>query len=215
MIDSFRHKGMRKQLRRVLLLKGIKSSLVLDALEEIPRHFFLDKAFEEHAYDDKAFRIGAGQTISQPFTVAFQTELLQIKRNDKVLEIGTGSGYQSCVLAECGARVYSVERQRLLHDTATRLIKDLNYNIKTFYGDGYLGLPSYAPFDKVIVTAGAPFIPPALIDQLKIGGILVIPDGEGDEKIMKTILKISDTETEIKEHGKFRFVPLLEDKAGK
>ncbi len=206
---------MRKQLRRVLLLKGIKSSLVLDALEEIPRHFFLDKAFEEHAYDDKAFRIGAGQTISQPFTVAFQTELLQIKRNDKVLEIGTGSGYQSCVLAECGARVYSVERQRLLHDTATRLIKDLNYNIKTFYGDGYLGLPSYAPFDKVIVTAGAPFIPPALIDQLKIGGILVIPDGEGDEKIMKTILKISDTETEIKEHGKFRFVPLLEDKAGK
>lgn len=215
MIDTFRHKGMRKQLRRVLLLKGIKNTAVLDAIEKIPRHLFLDKAFEEHAYEDKAFRIGAGQTISQPYTVAKQTELLELKRNEKVLEIGTGSGYQSSVLAECGARVYSIERQKLLHDTARPLLSELGYNIKTFYGDGYLGLPSYAPFDKVIVTAGAPFIPPALIEQLKVGGILVIPVGEGKEQVMKTITKVSATETEIKEHGDFRFVPLLEDKAGK
>lgn len=215
MIDTFRHKGMRKQLRNVLLLKGIKNTAVLDAIEKIPRHLFLDKAFEEHAYEDKAFRIGAGQTISQPYTVAKQTELLELKRNEKVLEIGTGSGYQSSVLAECGARVYSIERQKLLHDTARPLLSELGYNVKTFYGDGYLGLPSYAPFDKIIVTAGAPFIPPALIEQLKVGGILVIPVGEGKEQVMKTITKVSATKTEIKEHGDFRFVPLLEDKAGK
>jgi len=215
MIDTFRHKGMRKQLRRILLLKGIKNTAVLDAIEKIPRHFFLDKAFEEHAYEDKAFKIGAGQTISQPYTVAKQTELLQLKKQDKVLEIGTGSGYQSSVLAECGARVYSIERQKLLHDTAKPLLQQLGYNVKTFYGDGYLGLPSYAPFDKVIVTAGAPFIPPALIEQLKVGGILVIPVGDGDDKVMKTITKISTTEIKTEEHGNFRFVPLLEDKAGK
>ncbi len=202
MIDSFRHKGMRKQLRRVLLLKGIKNAAVLDALETVPRHLFLDKAFEEHAYEDKAFRIGAGQTISQPYTVARQTELLQLKKNEKVLEIGTGSGYQSSVLAEMGARVYSIERQKLLHETAKPLLAQLGYNVKTFYGDGYLGLPSYAPFDKAIVTAGAPYIPPALIEQLKIGGILVIPVGEGDTQVMTTVTKI-------------RFVPLLEDKAGR
>ncbi len=213
--DTFRHKGMRKQLRKVLHEKGIKSEAVLAAIEKIPRHLFLDKAFEEHAYEDKAFRIGAGQTISQPYTVAFQTELLQIKKQEKILEIGTGSGYQSCVLAEMGARVYSIERQKSLHETAKVLIAKLGYNIKTFYGDGYLGLPSYGPFDKVIVTAGAPFIPPALIEQLKIGGILVIPVGEGADQVMKTVTKISETKTEIKEHGDFRFVPLLEDKAGK
>ncbi len=215
MIDTFRHKGMRKQLRQVLLLKGIKNTVVLDAIEKIPRHLFLDKAFEEHAYEDKAFRIGAGQTISQPYTVAKQTELLELKRNEKVLEIGTGSGYQSSVLAECGARVYSIERQKLLHDTARPLLSELGYNVKTFYGDGYLGLSSYAPFDKIIVTAGAPFIPPALIDQLKVGGILVIPVGEGKEQVMKTLIKHSVSKNEIKEHGDFRFVPLLEDKAGK
>lgn len=215
MIDTFRHKGMRKQLRKVLLLKGIRNSAVLDAIEKIPRHFFLDRAFEEHAYEDKAFRIGAGQTISQPYTVAKQTELLEVKKQEKILEIGTGSGYQSCVLAELGARVYSIERQRLLHETAKPLIAKLGYNIKTFYGDGYLGLPSYGPFDKVIVTAGAPFIPPALIEQLKPGGILVIPVGDGDDKVMKTVRKISATETETTEHGAFRFVPLLGDKAGK
>ncbi len=206
---------MRKQLRQVLLLKGIKNTVVLDAIEKIPRHLFLDKAFEEHAYEDKAFRIGAGQTISQPYTVAKQTELLELKRNEKVLEIGTGSGYQSSVLAECGARVYSIERQKLLHDTARPLLSELGYNVKTFYGDGYLGLSSYAPFDKIIVTAGAPFIPPALIDQLKVGGILVIPVGEGKEQVMKTLIKHSVSKNEIKEHGDFRFVPLLEDKAGK
>ncbi len=215
MIDTFRHKGMRKQLKSVLLLKGIKNTAVLDAIEKIPRHLFLDKAFEEHAYEDKAFRIGAGQTISQPYTVAKQTELLELKKNEKVLEIGTGSGYQSSVLAECGARVYSIERQKLLHDTAGPLLEQLGYNVKTFYGDGYLGLPRYAPFDKVIVTAGAPYIPPALIEQLKVGGILVIPVGEGREQVMKTVTKISATEVQIKEHGDFRFVPLLEDKAGK
>ncbi len=206
---------MRKQLIKVLRLKGIKSEVVLAAIEKIPRHLFLDRAFEEHAYDDKAFRIGAGQTISQPYTVAFQTELLQLKKQDKVLEIGTGSGYQSSVLAELGARVYSIERQKSLHETSKPLLAQLGYNIKTFYGDGYLGLPSYAPFDKVIVTAGAPYIPPALIEQLKVGGILVIPVGEGSDQVMKTVTKLSQTETEIKEHGDFRFVPLLEDKAGK
>ena len=215
MIDTFRHKGMRKQLKSVLLLKGIKNTAVLDAIEKIPRHLFLDKAFEEHAYEDKAFRIGAGQTISQPYTVAKQTELLELKKNEKVLEIGTGSGYQSSVLAECGARVYSIERQKLLHDTAGPLLEQLGYNVKTFYGDGYLGLPRYAPFDKVIVTAGAPYIPPALIEQLKVGGILVIPVGEGREQVMKTVTKISATEVQIKKHGDFRFVPLLEEKAGK
>lgn len=215
MTDSFRHKGMRKQLRRVLLLKGIKNSAVLQALETVPRHLFLDKAFEEHAYEDKAFRIGAGQTISQPYTVARQTELLSVRRNDKILEIGTGSGYQSCILAELGARVYSIERQQSLYEIPRPVFQHLHYNIKTFYGDGYLGLPGYAPFDKAIVTAGAPFIPPALIEQLKVGGILVIPVGEGDVQIMTTVAKISETETEIREHGSFRFVPLLEDKAGK
>jgi protein-L-isoaspartate(D-aspartate) O-methyltransferase len=215
MIDTFRHKGMRKHLIKVLRLKGIKSEAVLAAIEKIPRHLFLDKAFEEHAYEDKAFRIGAGQTISHPYTVAKQSELLEIKRNDKILEVGTGSGYQSCVLAELGARVYSIERQKSLYETSKPLIEELRYNIKTFYGDGYLGLPSYAPFDKVIVTAGAPFIPPALIEQLKVGGILVIPVGNEDDKVMKTIRKISATETETTEHGLFRFVPLLEDKAGK
>lgn len=236
--DTFRHKGMRKQLIKVLRAKGIKSEAVLAAIEKIPRHFFLDKAFEEKAYEDQAFRIGAGQTISQPYTVAFQTELLQVKRLEKILEIGTGSGYQSCVLAELGARVYSVERQKSLHDTSKLLIAELGYNIKTFYGDGYLGLPSYAPFDKVIVTAGAPYIPPALIEQLKPGGILVIPVGEGDCKIMKTVrrtvrslnpnevsegsgavmkivYKNAVLETEVEEHGEFRFVPLLENKAGR
>lgn len=215
MIDTFRHKGMRKQLVKQLRDKGIKNEAVLAAIEKIPRHFFLDQVFEEKAYEDKAFRIGAGQTISQPYTVAFQTELLQLKKQDKVLEIGTGSGYQSSVLAECGARVYSIERQKSLHDTAKPLIAKLGYNIKTFYGDGYLGLPSYAPFDKVIVTAGAPYIPSPLIEQLKVGGILVIPVGEGSLQVMTTVTKISETKTEIKEHGDFRFVPLLEDKAGK
>jgi len=215
MTDSFRHKGMRKQLIKVLREKGIKNEAVLAAIEKIPRHLFLDKAFEEKAYEDKAFRIGAGQTISQPYTVAVQTELLQVKRNDKILEVGTGSGYQSCVLAELGARVYTVERQLSLYETAKPLIEELRYNIKTFYGDGYKGLPSYGPFDKIIVTAGAPLIPPALIEQLKPGGILVIPVDKGSVQVMKTLTKISDTETEIKEHGEFRFVPLLEDKAGK
>lgn len=215
MTDTFRHKGMRKQLVKLLREKGIKNEAVLAAIEKIPRHFFLDKAFEEHAYEDKAFKIGAGQTISQPYTVAVQTELLELKKNEKVLEIGTGSGYQSSVLAEMGARVYSVERQKLLYDTASALLRQLNYNVKTFYGDGYLGLPSYAPFDKAIVTAGAPFIPPALIQQLKPGGILVIPVGEGDVKNMTTVHKLSETQTETRKHGNFRFVPLLVDKAGK
>ncbi len=213
MIDTFRHKGLRKNLVKELREKGIQSELILSALAAVPRHFFLDKAFIEAAYTDQAFQIGEGQTISQPYTVARQTELLEINRNEKVLEIGTGSGYQACVLAELGARVYTIERQKKLHDKVKKTIDKTGYrNIKFFFGDGYLGLPSYAPYDKAIVTAAAPFIPQPLLDQLKVGGILVIPVNEGKAQRMKKVIKISETETEIEDHGAFQFVPMLEGK---
>lgn len=213
MIDSYKHKGLRKQLVETIREKGITDINVLNAIENVPRHFFFDSSFLNFAYEDKAFPIGSGQTISQPYTVAFQTELLEIKRGDKVLEVGTGSGYQACILAEMGARVYSVERQKSLYGKAVKFIPSIGYIVKLFYGDGYQGLPSFAPFDKIIVTAGAPFIPDALIEQLKPGGILVIPVGAGDVQIMTTITKISESECEKREHGTFRFVPLLGNKA--
>jgi protein-L-isoaspartate(D-aspartate) O-methyltransferase len=213
MIDTYKHKGLRKQLVETIRNKGIHDERVLDAIERIPRHFFFDSSFLSFAYEDKAFPIGAGQTISQPYTVAFQTELLELKKGDKVLEVGTGSGYQACILAEMGAKVFSIERQKSLYDKALEFIPQIGYIVKLFYGDGYKGLPAFAPFDKILVTAGAPYIPDPLIDQLKTGGILVIPLGSGDVQIMTRLIKTSDKEFTRQEHGTFRFVPLLGNKA--
>jgi protein-L-isoaspartate(D-aspartate) O-methyltransferase len=211
--DTFRHKGMRRQLVKTIQRKGIKDESVLQAINKIPRHLFMDSSFLEFAYEDKPFPIGAGQTISQPYTVAFQTELLEIKKGDKVLEVGTGSGYQACVLIEMGAKVYTIERQRSLYMKTKELLSQLNYHPKKMiYGDGYKGLPTYAPFDKVIVTAGAPYVPDALLDQLKPGGMLVIPVGV-DTQVMKRIIKKNDGNFMEEEHGLFQFVPLLGDKA--
>ena len=213
MIDSYKHQGLRKQLVEIIREKGITDCNVLAAIGKVPRHFFFDSSFLKYAYEDKAFPIGAGQTISQPYTVAFQSQLLMLTRGQKVLEVGTGSGYQACILAEIGAKVFSMERQKSLYDKAVQFLPSLGYRIKLFFGDGYKGLPAYAPFDKIIVTAGAPFIPDALMDQLKPGGILVIPVGSEDVQEMTTITRISEKDFQKREHGKFRFVPLLENKA--
>ena len=211
--DTFRHKGLRKKLIDLLRTKGIADDNVLNAMNEIPRHYFFDSSFLEFAYEDKAFPIGSGQTISQPYTVAFQSELLKLEKGMRVLEVGTGSGYQASVLAEMGARVFTIERQKLLYDTLKAMDPALNYRIRLFYGDGYAGLPAYAPFDRILITAAAPFIPEALINQLKNGGILVAPVGKSDIQIMTRVLKISETEVSTETHGTFRFVPMLTDKA--
>jgi protein-L-isoaspartate(D-aspartate) O-methyltransferase len=213
MEDNLKHKGLRKQLVKEIEKRGIISEEVLNAIGNVPRHWFLDTVFINSAYEDKAFPIAAGQTISQPYTVAYQTSLLQINKGDKILEIGTGSGYQTCVLLEMDAKVFSIERQKELHDKAKKFLPTIGYNPKLFYGDGYKGLPTYAPFDKIIVTAGAPYIPEDLISQLKPGGILVIPVGSGLIQIMTIILKTSETDFEKIELDQFKFVPLLEDKA--
>jgi protein-L-isoaspartate(D-aspartate) O-methyltransferase len=210
MNDTYRHKGLRRQLIEEIKAKGIKDERVLDAMSILPRHFFLEKAFEEHAYADKAFPIGNDQTISQPYTVAYMTSLLDIKKGDKVLEIGTGSGYQAAILATLGARVYTVERQEELYKKTKELLKALNFNtLRCFFGDGSVGLSDYAPYDKIIVTAGAPIIPEALKEQLSIGGVIVIPVGENDGQLMHHIKRISDKEFESKALNKFRFVPFL------
>jgi protein-L-isoaspartate(D-aspartate) O-methyltransferase len=211
--DTFRHKGLRKILVESIRAKGITDKNVLAALEAVPRHFFFDSSFLEFAYEDKPFPIGAGQTISQPYTVAFQTELLKIQKNDKVLEVGTGSGYQACILAKMGAKVFSIERQKSLFQKIKKLLPEMDYTIKVFYGDGYKGLPPFAPFDKILVTAAAPYIPQPLIEQLKPGGILVVPVGEGDVQIMHRIIKDAEGNLTTEHHGTFRFVPLLGDKA--
>ncbi len=211
-VDSYRHKGLRKQLVQLIRSKGIKDEAVLSAIEEIPRHWFMDSSFLEFAYQDKAFPIGSGQTISQPYTVAFQTELLQIKKNEKVLEVGTGSGYQASVLVKMGAKVFSIERQKNLFQKTKVFLPSIGYRPKLFFGDGYAGLPAFAPFDKIIITCGAPYIPEALIAQLKPGGIMVVPVGD-DVQTMTTLIKTSETEYVVKEHGSFRFVPMLGDKA--
>lgn len=192
--------------------KGIADVAVLAAIGRVPRHLFLNSAFDAHAYDDRPFSIGAGQTISQPYTVAVQSELLCIKKGMKVLEVGTGSGYQAAVLYELGAKVYSVERIKELYDRTRVQLKSLGYNVKTFFGDGNVGVPSFAPYDRIIITAGAPIVPESLLGQLKEGGIMVIPLSQGDVEIMKTIAKLPKGELEIKEHGTFRFVPMLDDK---
>ncbi|MBL7717530.1 MAG: protein-L-isoaspartate(D-aspartate) O-methyltransferase [Flavipsychrobacter sp.] len=208
--DDYRHKGLRKQLVDILREKGIKDEKVLAAIEAIPRHFFLDPAFERQAYEDRAFPILADQTISQPYTVAYQSQLLEIKKFDKVLEIGTGSAYQACVLAELGALVYSIERQKKLYDYIGEFFFIKKYpNIKRMYGDGYEGAPSFAPFDKVIVTAAAPYIPPKLIEQLKPGGIAVIPVGDDEGQKMMRITKDKDGSVHEEELGDFSFVPML------
>ncbi len=203
---------MRNKLADILLEKGIVDNAVLNAVRAVPRHLFLDSSFEDHAYQDKAFPIGADQTISQPYTVAFQSQLLQVEPNHKVLEIGTGSGYQTAVLLKLKARVYTIERQLELFKKTNLFFKKMGYRPKkVIFGDGYKGLPDEAPFDSIIVTAGAPFVPNPLLAQLKIGGRLVIPVGT-DEQIMTLFVRKSAKEFEKKELGSFRFVPLLEDK---
>jgi protein-L-isoaspartate(D-aspartate) O-methyltransferase len=210
--DTAKHQGLRNQLVNQLLEKGIKDKNVLEAIKKIPRHLFLNSSFEDFAYQDKAFPIDAGQTISQPFTVAFQSELLQVKKGDKILEIGTGSGYQTAVLCTLGAIVYSVERQNELFKKTSLLLPKLGIRPKHIsFGDGYKGLPNHAPFDSIIVTAGAIEIPKALLSQLKIGGRLVIPVGDTIQ-VMTLIIRKNETQFEKKEYGDFRFVPLLEDK---
>jgi len=207
--DSFKHKGKRKQLILELSSMGVKDQRILDAFDAVPRHYFLDTAFEDQAYSNMAFQIGAGQTISHPYTVAFQTELLEIQKGEKVLEIGTGSGFQTSILCELGAKVYSIERQSELL-ASKHVIHHLNYAPKLFFGDGYKGSPLYAPFDKILVTCGAPEIPQELLKQLKVNGIMVIPVGEGKEQKMLKIIKQSDTSFTKEEFGTFKFVPMLE-----
>lgn len=212
MKDTAKHQGLRNQLVTVLEQKGITDKNVLEAIKKIPRHLFLNSSFEDYAYQDKAFPIGAGQTISQPYTVAFQSQLLEIKKDDKVLEIGTGSGYQTAVLYMMGAKVYSVERQNELFKTTSLLLPKLGIRPKHLsFGDGYKGLPNYGPFDSIIVTAGAPIIPKPLMAQLKIGGRLVIPVGD-QHQIMTMLIRKNETQFEKHEFGEFRFVPLLENK---
>jgi len=212
-MDSYRHKGLRNKLTEILSKKGITDTKVLDAISKIPRHLFIaDTALHQFAYEDKPFPIGSGQTISQPYTVAFQSQTLEIQPRDKVLEIGTGSGYQTVVLLELGAKVFSIERQKALFDRTKEFLPKLGYNAKLFYGDGYLGLPTYAPFNKIIVTAGAPYVPEDLLKQLAVGGIMVIPVNNEDHQIMKKIVKIDEDNFKTTDLGAFRFVPLLKEK---
>jgi len=207
--DTFMHQGMRRKLVDEIRQKGITDERVLEAIASIPRHLFMDSTFVQFAYVDKAFPIAVGQTISQPYTVAFQTQSLLIKKFDRVLEVGTGSGYQAAVLCRMGASVYTIERQKTLYEFASNLLPALGYRPHFFYGDGYLGLPTYGPFDKIIVTAGAALVPEPLKQQLKIGGILVIPVGNNKLQIMKIITRISATEYTEEDKGGFVFVPLL------
>ena len=212
MIDSFKHKGLRNKLIEELSEKGIIDSGVLNAISKIPRHLFMDSGFIDHAYQDKAFPIGSGQTISQPFTVALQTQLLEIKKGNKILEIGTGSGYQAAVLCEMGAKVYTIERIRELYRKTSSFLPSINYYPKKMiYGDGYEGLEEEAPFDGIIVTAGASKIPEKLLLQLKVGGRMVVPIGENVQKMVLYIKK-SETNFEIKNFGDFQFVPMLKNR---
>lgn len=212
MLDSFRHQGLRRKLVEQLRVKGIKDEKVLEAMYKVPRHLYMDNAFLEFAYQDKAFPIEAGQTISQPYTVAYQTQLLNIEKGQKILEIGTGSGYQSCILEKMGAKVFSIERQKVLFEKTKKLLSDLGSHIKVFYGDGFKGLPPFAPFDNILITCGAPSIPLELLKQIKTGGIMVAPVGSLKEQTMTIILKKDDFSHEVIELDKFIFVPMLKDK---
>jgi protein-L-isoaspartate(D-aspartate) O-methyltransferase len=216
--DTYQHKGMRAKLVAQLREKGITDENVLNAINAIPRHYFLDSAFDKIAYEDRAFPIGEEQTISQPYTVAYQTQLLQVKKGDKILEIGTGSGYQATVLAEMGARVYTIERQKKLYEKMKNFIFKSKYpNIHFFYGDGFEGLPTFAPFDKILVTAAAPHIPEKLIEQLKPGGILVIPVNVDDKQVQKMLRLTKQSNGTLAEEtfDYFRFVPMVEGKNNK
>lgn len=213
--DTYRHKGLRKKLIDILKEKGITDNNVITAMTNIPRHFFLDSALDEIAYEDRAFPISEGQTISQPYTVAYQTQLLQVKPNEKILEIGTGSIYQASVLAEMGAKVFTIERQKKLFEKTKQFIFKSQYpNLKFFYGDGFEGLPTYAPFDKILITAAAPLIPPKLVAQLKTGGRMVIPVDEGEQQRMLRITKNEDGSTSEEAFENFSFVPMLTGKNG-
>jgi len=213
MEDTYRHKGLRRLLVEEIRKKGISDETVLEAVGRVPRHAFMDSGFINFAYKDSAFPIGSGQTISQPYTVAFQTQLLAVKPHEKVLEIGTGSGYQAAVLFEAGANVYTIERHRELYVSAQQLLQQLGYKMHFFLGDGYEGLPAYAPFDKIIVTAGATEIPETLVQQLKVGGRMVIPVGSADVQKMTLVVKTSETDYEVTTHGAFVFVPFVRGRA--
>ena len=212
MNDSFLHKGLRKKLVEEIRIKGIKDERVLEAIGRVPRHLFMDSGFVHFAYKDQAFPIAANQTISQPYTVAFQTQLLEIEKGDKVLEVGTGSGYQAAVLIEMGAKVFTIERYKELKVNAQRLLPPLGYRPHFFYGDGYEGLPTYAPFDKIIITAAANKLPEKLIEQLKINGKMVVPLGGRSSQTMTLVVKTSETEYKTTQHGAFIFVPMLKGK---
>ncbi len=213
-MDNYRHKGMRKRLVNEIRSKGVRDQRILDAVNKIPRHLFLDSSFLEFAYEDKPFPIGSGQTISQPYTVAFQTELLEVKKGQKILEIGTGSGYQACVLAELGAKVFSIERQKKLYEKTKVFLPKIGYRqIKLFYGDGYKGVPAFAPYDGILITAAAPEIPEKLVSQLKTGGVIVLPLGGGDVQTMLRLTKKEDGTLQEEQFGAFRFVPLLKNKS--
>ncbi|MBR0073782.1 MAG: protein-L-isoaspartate(D-aspartate) O-methyltransferase [Bacteroidales bacterium] len=214
MEDTFRHKGLRERLVGDMRAKGITDERVLEAMLAVPRHFFVDVSLDAHAYEDVALPIACGQTISHPHTVAFQTQLLEVKKNEKILEVGTGSGYQSCILAAMGARVLTIERHNDLFTKTQKLLGQLQYFVRCFLGDGYKGLPSSAPFDKILITCGAPMVPPDLLKQLKVGGYMVIPVGNENYE-MRRITKISDTEIREEAFGNFSFVPMLENVQGK
>lgn len=209
MIDSYRHKGLREKLAKTVQEKGITDKRIINAISKVPRHFFMDSGFIEFAYRDQAFPIGAGQTISQPYTVAFQTELLNVQKHDKILEIGTGSGYQCAILLELGAKVYTIERQRELYLKSRALLTEIGYKPYFFYGDGYKGQPAKAPFDKILITAGAPNVPEDLLKQLKVGGRMVVPVGGSSGQVMVVVDKVGDDEYKKSEHGYFAFVPML------
>ncbi len=214
MEDTYRHQGLRKKLVESIRMKGITHKPVLEAMETVPRHFFFDSSFLEFAYEDKPFPIGAGQTISQPFTVAYQTMLLEVHPGDKILEIGTGSGYQACILARMGAKVFTIERIKSLYQKTREFLPTIGYGrIKVHYGDGFLGLPAFAPFDKILITAAAPYVPRTLFEQLKPGGLLVVPLDEGVIQRMTVFRKTPEGDLQQYEHGLFRFVPMLPNKS--
>jgi protein-L-isoaspartate(D-aspartate) O-methyltransferase len=210
--DTYRHQGKRKLLIEELKQMGIKSASILEAFYQVPRHFFMDLALDDLAYTNAAFQIGSGQTISHPYTVAFQTELLELNSKMKVLEIGTGSGFQTCILCALGAKVYSIERHQELHLKADAMVKHFKFDARLRYGDGFLGWPSYAPFDRIIVTCGAPEIPLELKKQLAVGGIMIIPVGEGVEQVMLKIVRLNEHEFTQQQFGTFKFVPMLEQR---